>query len=1366
MKILLSLFVLALCPALAWAQVTVHSQPFEGMSPWSEFHPSETTADWSIESSGSNPSCSPHQGSHMVMFNSYSADSGDEARISSPALDLTGAQVAECRMWMYHDTGDSSREDRVRFQVSTDGGDSYSSTVEFVRTAGSGWVEEVAQLGYYTGRSDLRIALRGLSRYGNNIFIDDLRVIKDTLPAGAEGANCSGGTDCDSGICGQDPDGQGRCRASGTVCIDGNRRPVPQGFAGCHGPDVARCNGTDSWQLTSCYDDCEAYSDVHSCDLGSCAECKTICVDLGFIVEGCDEDAYCEGLFIGQCYRKKQNQQSCDYDGQCLSDNCVAAPGGATYCAPAGTDCVDATGAPVSRGTAVCESADLWTCGAGGWTNRDCYTNCGFYLDVDSCTGGACATCAASCNGDQDCKPGILCIDHECAGDLPNGSTCQLDDQCASSHCVDGRCCQDICTAPCHRCDIDATGVCRPVPAGQDPDGECAGQAGCAGACNGSSACAFPGQDTVCAVCTRCNGAGSCSVPVAAQTDPLDECPACQACNGSGACAAVAAGTDPLDDCSQTPVETCGLSGDCDGQGACSFWPAGSECGPGHCSDGVEEVADSCDGAGRCADGGTRSCAPYRCADALHCATACRSHADCSAQSYCSLGATCEVDLSDGARCDGVVLSGLAPEAACRGGYCFTDDFDDSGAYCASDPACCVHDGTAYGAGYALCSPEGWYRVCIGGAQAWGERVECGQGECDAGGGPDSGFRTSGGCASGPGGGCSATCTSCEPYRSNAAGCLDSCSSEAQCWDGYECREGQCDLPEGIGEPCETQADCTAGTCMDGRCCNEACTGPCRQCNLPGREGLCSYTAAGSDPDGDCEPEATASCGRTGECDGGGACALWPAGEPCAEAHCEGGVLMSASSCDGLGQCAAGSETDCRPGRCEQGACSSGCSAHADCDPSGFCGLDGLCLADLTDGSSCDSAVLSGLARDPACLGGFCLDDGWSGVGAYCAPAVDACVAEGEVYGPGEVRCSGDDWYRICVGGEYGWGPEVECEPPAVCDAGGGSASGVSAAETCRSGRPGGCGAACETCYPYRAAGPGECAAGCQDTTDCWPGHGCAGGVCTPEAGLGSPCGSAADCAAGQSCADDVCCNRICDAPCERCDLPSALGVCVYAAAGTDPRDACEPEQTPCGQTGTCAGSADCALDAQGVECSPQSCEGGVKTSAGLCDGLGDCQPGRQHVCPSGRCEQDRCAASAPDGGVPDAGFTGLSAEAGPTQRVRPGETVELDGSLSRGSETLAFFWTQSSGPEEVALSGATTSRPSFTPALEGVYVFELVVSDGQDESDPDFTEVHVTTGAGGCGCGSGSPGGLWILVLLAAGACLRAGRREVQARG
>jgi hypothetical protein len=89
-----------------------------------------------------------------------------------------------------------------------------------------------------------------------------------------------------------------------------------------------------------------------------------------------------------------------------------------------------------------------------------------------------------------------------------------------------------------------------------------------------------------------------------------------------------------------------------------------------------------------------------------------------------------------------------------------------------------------------------------------------------------------------------------------------------------------------------------------------------------------------------------------------------------------------------------------------------------------------------------------------------------------------------------------------------------------------------------------------------------------------------------------------------------------------------------------------------------------------------------------------------------------------------------LVANAGPDQAVRPGRRVRLDGSASidpdNGSRPLSFQWTQAAG-RRVRLTDATTATPTFKPRGPGVYMFTLVVHDGDVASTPDQVTITVT---------------------------------------
>jgi hypothetical protein len=90
-------------------------------------------------------------------------------------------------------------------------------------------------------------------------------------------------------------------------------------------------------------------------------------------------------------------------------------------------------------------------------------------------------------------------------------------------------------------------------------------------------------------------------------------------------------------------------------------------------------------------------------------------------------------------------------------------------------------------------------------------------------------------------------------------------------------------------------------------------------------------------------------------------------------------------------------------------------------------------------------------------------------------------------------------------------------------------------------------------------------------------------------------------------------------------------------------------------------------------------------------------------------------------------------ANAGPNQTASTGTLVLLSGNGSFDPNTpplaLTFLWTQTAGPT-VALTGANTATPSFTPAQPGIYVFSLVANNGVADSAAASVTITVVTPA------------------------------------
>jgi len=73
-----------------------------------------------------------------------------------------------------------------------------------------------------------------------------------------------------------------------------------------------------------------------------------------------------------------------------------------------------------------------------------------------------------------------------------------------------------------------------------------------------------------------------------------------------------------------------------------------------------------------------------------------------------------------------------------------------------------------------------------------------------------------------------------------------------------------------------------------------------------------------------------------------------------------------------------------------------------------------------------------------------------------------------------------------------------------------------------------------------------------------------------------------------------------------------------------------------------------------------------------------------------------------------------------------PGSATDADG------DALTYAWTQTSGPQTVALDSATSATPSFLVRRAGIYGFSFVASDGKVLSAPATSTVNVHDVDGG----------------------------------
>ena len=206
---------------------------------------------------------------------------------------------------------------------------------------------------------------------------------------------------------------------------------------------------------------------------------------------------------------------------------------------------------------------------------------------------------------------------------------------------------------------------------------------------------------------------------------------------------------------------------------------------------------------------------------------------------------------------------------------------------------------------------------------------------------------------------------------------------DAPCTLGLECASGACSggkctsslfAPSDAGfdaaptatpiaatnfQRCAKDAECGTGHCVEGVCCNTACTEQCHSCALPSSPGVCTPEPVGVDLKGECGAalSCTGTCGAESKCIGSGA------GAQCGKSRCtSGNTGVGAVSCASAGaRCPVDDAVpfSCGAYACEPafGACLTSCRSSTDCAGGFVCDVPtGKCTAPTPaedEGCSC-----------------------------------------------------------------------------------------------------------------------------------------------------------------------------------------------------------------------------------------------------------------------------------------------------------------------------------------------------------------------------------------------------------------------------
>jgi hypothetical protein len=147
---------------------------------WAQVDVAGTSGGWATAAGTVHPAgggaASPP---NLAYFNSYTAADGAATRLyRTTGVSLTSASDALVKVSMYHDIGYAGDNDRLQVQVSTDGGAQWADVAAAIaRYDGSvGWRQHTVNLSAFAGQADVRLGLLGISAYGNDVHLDDIRI--------------------------------------------------------------------------------------------------------------------------------------------------------------------------------------------------------------------------------------------------------------------------------------------------------------------------------------------------------------------------------------------------------------------------------------------------------------------------------------------------------------------------------------------------------------------------------------------------------------------------------------------------------------------------------------------------------------------------------------------------------------------------------------------------------------------------------------------------------------------------------------------------------------------------------------------------------------------------------------------------------------------------------------------------------------------------------------------------------------------------------------------------------------------------------------------------------------------------------------
>lgn len=358
------------------------------------------------------------------------------------------------------------------------------------------------------------------------------------------------------------------------------------------------------------------------------------------------------------------------------------------------------------------------------------------------------------------------------------------------------------------------------------------------------------------------------------------------------------------------------------------------------------------------------------------------------------------------------------------------------------------------------------------------------------------------------------------------------------------------------GDVCGAATECVSNFCVDGVCCESACTANCAACSAAkkktGSDGKCEPVADGQDPDNNCGAAGTS---------------------------CTAGVQDNGHVCNGKGVCRATTTAACTPYICGAKTCKTTCASDGDCVATAWCNGT-TCVPKKVPGTACVGN--NECAGTATCVDQVCCS-------TKCDGLCEACTS---------LKTGIPDSDGTCNPIADGRDPDDECVGTTCLDA-------TLTDQVCDGAKA--CHGKTTSCQPFACDGSGTiCATTCTKDEDCGASGYCgADQKCTPRKEQAAACDSTNQCGVSLTCVDGVCCNAPCEGQCQACDVAPNVGTCtpVTGAPHGSKRPECANGGKGCG--GTCNGTDPlaCSFPPATKACG----DGCLDSSLTTCDGKGSC---------------------------------------------------------------------------------------------------------------------------------------------------------------